>query len=198
MMYANDSFANGFSSALVIPAVASTLRQAQREAADDLHTLARFYQSHRQRGGTSEALPLRLDERTQVAARSFGKVLAEQVINGTTYFLGVKLAIMTAGAFGGLAAQLAITGNTMITPLQTQRLNPARRLFDAVGMDPDWAVHMSDATLVRFAYSAGMCADFCAYGEPARTVDGEGNGNFRIRFEPGPRQSACHRGIPAQ
>jgi hypothetical protein len=188
LMLADNAFANGFSAALIVPAATSTLRQTQREAADELHVLARYYQTHKRQGGTLETLSARVDDQTREAARSFGRILVEQGVNGTTYFLGVKLAIMSAGGIGGMCAQVGITGNTMITPLQTQRWNPAKVLFNAMGVDPDWVAHVSDSTLAQFSYVSGLCADFCGYGEPVAPWGATPDRPFRLRFEPVTRQ----------
>lgn len=151
----------GFTLATVIPAVASTLKQAQREAAGALHCLARYHARVKAVGGTK----LPPDAATRMAARRFGQVLVEQTINGSTFFLAVKLALMGFGAAGGVTAQVAITGNTIITPHQTQRFNPARILFDALGSEPDWVNCLSEEALAIFAYQSGAFAALCGYGE---------------------------------
>jgi len=162
-----STIVQGFALATVVPAMASTLKQALREAADALHCLARHHQRVVAAGGVN----VPVDAETRRAARRFGKVMVEQAINGTALFMAVKLSLLTFGAVGGIAAQLAITGNTIVTPRQTQHINPARTMFESLGCEPDWVDGLSDGMLAGFAYQSGAFASFCGYGDPV-TVNG--------------------------
>jgi hypothetical protein len=186
---AHDALAQGFSAALMIPAAASTLKQAQREAAGELHVLADYYR-RAQRGGASCVL----DGKTRQAACRFGRIIVEQSINGTAFFLAVKLSVMTAGTFGGMLAQLGITGNTIITPHQTQKFNPAKSLFAFVGSEPDWVAGLPEPLLQRFAHASGRFADWCGYsGTAVCPVPPSGAVASSLRLEFRPRPPAGQR-----
>jgi hypothetical protein len=157
----SSAIVQGFTLATVIPAVASTLKQAQREAAEALHCLAQYHARVSASGGAK----IPIDAATRHAANRFGEVLVEQAINGSTFFMAVKLALMGFGAAGGVAAQLAITGNTIVTPQQTQKFNPARMVFEALGSEPHWVKRLSEEALSNFAYHSGAFAAFCGYGD---------------------------------
>jgi len=162
----------GFGAATVIPAAASTLRQALREGAPHLHVLADYYRRACRRPEVRMRL-LRNDRHVNDAAISAGKVLVEQGINGTTFFLAVKLALVTFGTWGGILAQLAITANVMLTPGQTQIINPARSVL---GADP---LRQSPASLLRarelemFAFGLGAFAALCGYGDAGQAPPNE-------------------------
>ena len=122
----------GFTLATVIPAVASTLKQAQREAAEALHCLARYHARVKAVGGTK----LPPDAATRMAARRFGQVLVEQTINGSTFFLAVKLALMGFGAAWGVtgpspeSAQAIVATATNLTAKWSEVGCQAARLSD--------------------------------------------------------------------
>lgn len=112
------------------------------------------------------------------AARRFGQVLVEQGINGTAFFLVVKLAVLAGGAYGGMLAQLGITGNTIITPHQTQKFNPAQIIFSAIGTGPDWVPLLPEPLLQAFIHGSGAFADWCGYGQ-SRTLPSLPGGSSR-------------------
>ncbi len=155
----NSALMEGFSAALMIPAAASTLKQAQREAADQLHLLADHY-----RAVCAGRAPADPGPAVREAIRRFGQVLVEQGINGTAFFLVVKLAVLAGGAYGGMLAQVCITGNTIITPHQTQKFNPAQTLFSAIGSGPDWVPLLPQPLLRALIHGSGAFADWCGYG----------------------------------
>jgi hypothetical protein len=156
------ALAQGFGTAIIIPAIASTLKQAQREAAADLHILSDYY--HRSSDRSDKLGPASLTRTEKIAACRLGSVLVEQGINGTTFFLIVKLSVMTFGAFGGMLAQVGITGNTMITASQVQKFNPAQLLFEKIGRQPDWVAALPTELAARFAFGAGKIALMSGYG----------------------------------
>ncbi|SNT09388.1 MULTISPECIES: hypothetical protein [unclassified Azospirillum] len=149
----------GFNAALVIPATASTLKQAQREAARELHVLADYHRAAR----TARCLPA-LSRPERQAVHRVAEIIAEQGINGTVWLLAVKTSASLGGMDGGMLAQVGVTLNTMVTPGQTQAFNPARCLFREVGMDPDWLSALPDAVVLRFADMVGRFAASCGYG----------------------------------
>jgi len=166
----DTALAQGFGVALVIPAIASTIKQAQREAAPDLHILADYYRRGRDRAPELGAVPLSRSE--AAAAERFGIVLVEQGINGTTFFLMVKVAAVTGGPLLGMIAQVGITANTVITPQQIQKFNPAQLLFDRIGKRPEWVSYMPIELVQHFAMASGRFANACGYGKTLRGSGG--------------------------
>lgn len=162
----DSALAQGFGAAIIIPAIASTLKQAQREAAADLHQLSDYYQ--RASGYPTDLGPMPLTSSEQMAACRLGSVLVEQGINGSTFFLIVKLSVVTFGACGGMLAQVGITGNTMVTASQVQKFNPAQLLFEKIGRQPDWVSLLPPELAARFAFGAGKLARFSGYGNVSR------------------------------
>jgi hypothetical protein len=160
MNVSQSNLARGFSAALWIPAIASSIKQTQREAERELHILAQYFQ----RARDEEDRGRHLDFNTRQAAHRFAQAILEQTINGTTFFVAVQLGVLLAGPLGGMLAQLAITGNTIVTPQQTQRINPAKMLFGSVDYRPDALAHMPESFVQRFAYYSGQFADWCGYG----------------------------------
>lgn len=154
----------GFGAATVIPAAASTLRQALREGAPHLHVLADYYQRARGKPEVRRRFS-RHELRVGEAAVASGRVLVEQGINGTTFFLAVKLALVTFGTWGGIIAQLAITANVMLTPGQTQMFNPARSFSAADRSGQSTSAPMHSRDLEIFAFGLGAFAAFCGYGD---------------------------------
>ncbi len=173
----NDNLASGFSTATIIPAIASTFKQAQREAAADLHVLADYHR--RSSGRPTRHGPLPLSTAEGRAAEHLGIVLVEQGVNGTAFFVAVLMGVLTAGPIGGMLAQLAITGNTAITPHQTQKFNPAQLLFDRIGRRPDWISAVPEQIVISFALASGRLAAACGYGS---TAPRRGGGSIRLRF----------------
>lgn len=165
--FPDDAAVDGFTAATVIPAIASTLKQAQREAAEPLHTIASYAMRARASEQAGRPLPpLRPAERE--AAHRVGQVMLEQAINGTTFFLAVKAALIF-GVWGGALAQVAITANTVITPHQTQSFNPARRILGLIEACGDWVGLLGEDGLLRgFACRIGLLALACGYGEGTR------------------------------
>lgn len=166
----NEAARAGFSAATAIPALASTIKQVQREAAESLHVLASYAACER-RAEQLRIAGMSLGEVERNAARHVGRVLVEQAINGSVFLLAVKVALVL-GVWGGAAAQVAITANTIVNPHQTQRFNPARGLLSAIDLQGDWVNLLSAAAQRRFAYQIGLLALSCGYGAEAPT-DGE-------------------------
>lgn len=174
----DSTLAQGFGAAIIIPAIASTLKQAQREAAADLHQLSDYYL--RASGQSISHGPIPMTPAEQMAARRLGSVLVEQGINGSTFFLIVKLSVVTFGACGGMLAQVGITGNTMVTASQVQKFNPAQLLFEKIGRQPDWVSLLPPELAARFAFGAGKLANLSGYG--ARSLRPEQHKRTILRF----------------
>lgn len=113
--------AAGFSAALVLPALTSTLRQAQREASPALHVLAGYAAAPNR----PEAPPP-LSAEQDSAAACVAAILTEQAINGPLFFFAVRALVLAFGPIGGMLGQVAITANTMANPENHQTLNPGR------------------------------------------------------------------------
>lgn len=146
--------AGDFTAATIVPALASAIKQAQREASAELHVLADY---HARAEGQS---PPPLTSAEQRAARELGVVMVEQGFNSAVLFLMVNAAAALVGPAGGMLAQVGITWNTVVTPEQTQRINPAR----VIGLRPDWVRRLPRGGQVRFASLCGQFARSCGYG----------------------------------
>jgi len=154
-----EGMAHGFGSALVIPAAVSTLKQAQREAAAELHILADY---HRSVIAVGKLLAPTSQERA--AAQEVGRVVSRELLNGAAFFLAVKAVVALGGPAAGMLAQLGITLNSMLSPQQTQQLNPARALLDRIGRQPDWLRQLPEAQQRQFMDHVGRFAVGCGYG----------------------------------
>lgn len=154
---------DGFTAATTIPAIASAIKQAQREAADELHILAAYY--HRTAAQPSGANSRQLTTREAQAARTLGTVMVEQGFNATVLFLAVNGAAAVAGPIGGMIAQVGITWNTIVTPQQTQRYNPARMITDRLNWRPEWVSRLPRGGMEALATHLGRFASSCGYGD---------------------------------
>lgn len=150
----------GFSAATVVPALASALKQSQREAASHLHLLADY---HRRQKPYSRS-PLWLTREERLATCEVGTILVEQGFNCAALFLAVNGAALLAGPTGGMLVQVAITWNTIVTPEQVQKVNPARLVSDHLNWRLDWVSRLPVDQIERFALFCGGWANRCGYG----------------------------------
>jgi hypothetical protein len=151
---------SGFSAATLIPALASALKQSQREAAGSLHILAEYHQRQR----PYSRRPSWLTKAERQAACEVGTVLVEQGFNCAVLFLAVNGAALLAGPVGGMLVQVAITWNTIVTPEQVQKVNPARVIADQFDWRPDWVAGLPEDRIETFALMCGQWASRCGYG----------------------------------
>lgn len=151
--------AEGFGAALVIPAAVSTLKQAQREAAAELHVLADYHRAGRAAGALPAPSPAELR-----AAQEVGRVISREMVNGAAFFLAVKAVVALGGPAAGMLAQLGITLNSMLSPQQTQQVNPARALFELIERQPDWVGRLPEVQRRQFMDYVGRFAVGCGYG----------------------------------
>jgi hypothetical protein len=170
MFLVPDSYPAGvegaFTTAVIVPAVASTIKQAQREAGPELHILADYYQTHQQRHGV-----VPLDAVQEAATVRLGRILVEQGVTGTLFFLAVKTAVALGGVEAGMLAQVFITGNTMVNPTQALQVNPGRRLCELLDTHPDWVHMLSPLRRQALAALIGALATKAGYGG-TRHADG--------------------------
>lgn len=151
----------GFSLALITPAIVSTIKQAEREAAPQLHALADFYISTKITGN-----PVGLSVADKEGLSRFGVIMAQQFTNGAFFLTAVRAAVLVGGVGGGILAQAAVTLNTMFHPGQTQRFNPSKILGRMVGHESNWLAALSTEHQVRLALIVGGAAAKLGYGTP--------------------------------
>jgi hypothetical protein len=171
----------GFSTAIILPALASTLRQAQREASPALHVLAAYARDW----PASQPFPLLSAEEDAAAAR-VAAVLTEQGISGPAFFLVVRLLIAAFGPVGGMLGQIAITANTMVNPENHQSFNPGRSVVRRTG---NWYFSLPQPTRRRFAAFIGRIARSCGYGNTHALPPGVGGAGtiMSVAVRPGTR-----------
>jgi hypothetical protein len=149
----------GFSLALVTPAIFSTVKQWEREAAPEMHALANMYDA---RQGASQAALLTAVEADVL--RRFGIVFLQQMGNGAFFLAAARTAVSLGGVTGGVLAQVGITMNTMFHPQQTQRFNPSRLLAQLIGPGGDWTQRLSATQKRDLACLLGRGAAKLGYG----------------------------------
>lgn len=153
-----SSSAGGFSAALVVPALVSTLKQAQREAEAELHVLAAYYADRDRCGGKRELTTRELDALIRI-----GELLTEQGISGAAFFLAAQAGILFGGVGGGMAAQVLITANGMTNPKQAQAFSPGREILSRVG-GARWVERLSSTDQKTMATHLGHFALRAGYG----------------------------------
>jgi hypothetical protein len=175
----------GFSTAIILPALASTLRQAQREASPALHVLAAYARDL----PAKHRFPLLSAEEDAAAAR-VAAVLTEQGISGPAFFLVVRLLVAAFGPAGGMLGQIAITANTMANPENHQSFNPGRSVVRRMG---NWYFSLPQPTRRRFAAFIGRIARSCGYGYAHALPPGPGSAGILVSVaaRPGTRKGWC-------
>lgn len=154
-----------FTAAMMIPAAASALKQVQREAESELHILADYARSNSQFSGSRDLNPAE-----EEAISSFGRIIVEQGLTNSGFFLAVKAVVGLYGVNAGMLAQVLITLNTMLNPKQHQNFNPARKFFELIGSRPNWVDLLSPSQKQTFAHMTGEYALKIGYG--GNYVDG--------------------------